>query len=79
VEIFGQTDLSMQIQLLRKVDGYMAVFRREEAVKTIRDDEYPKFSHRIPCFHLTNERGGKLQGCLELDPCSVPEEFLGTD
>jgi hypothetical protein len=79
VEIFGQTDSSMQIKLLRKVDGYMAVFRREEAVKTIRDDEYPKFSHRIPCFHLTNERGGKLQGCLELDPYSVPEEFLGTD
>ncbi|XP_051216070.1 uncharacterized protein [Lolium perenne] len=79
VEIVGQIDKSIRVQLLRKVDGYMAVFRREEAVKTVRKDEYPKFSHLIPCFHLTNEKGGKLRGCLELDPFSVPEKFLGTD
>ncbi|CAM0946344.1 unnamed protein product [Alopecurus aequalis] len=36
VEIFGHTDndKSIQVQLLRKVDGYRAVFRREETVKT---------------------------------------------
>uniref|UniRef100_A0A0E0E2K8 J domain-containing protein n=1 Tax=Oryza meridionalis TaxID=40149 RepID=A0A0E0E2K8_9ORYZ len=82
VEIFGHTDSSIQVQLLRKVDGYRAVFmpdRREGAVKTIRKDEYPKFSHQIPCFHLTNERGGKLRGFLELDPLSVPEMFLFTE
>ncbi|KAF0902930.1 hypothetical protein E2562_019867 [Oryza meyeriana var. granulata] len=82
VEIFGHTDSSIQVQLLRKVVDYRAVFmpdKREGAVKTIRKDEYPKFSHQIPCFHLTNERGGKLRGFLELDPLSVPEMFLFTD
>ncbi|KAL5224453.1 hypothetical protein ABZP36_011092 [Zizania latifolia] len=82
VEIFGHTDSSIQVQLLKKVDGFKAVFtpdRREGAVKTIRKDEYPKFSHQIPCFRLTNERGGKLRGFLELDPWSVPKAFLFPD
>jgi len=82
VEIFGHTDSSIQVQHLRKVAGYRTVFvpyRAEGSVKTIRKDEYPKFSHQIPCFHLTHEKGGKLRGYLELDPSSVPEEFLLTD
>ncbi|KAF8723966.1 hypothetical protein HU200_020968 [Digitaria exilis] len=82
VEIFGHTDSSIQVQHLRKVDGYRTVFMPNRAVgsvKTIRKDEYPKFSHQIPCFHLTHEKGGKLHGYLELDPLSVPEEFLFTD
>jgi curved DNA-binding protein CbpA len=78
VEIFGYTDSSIQVQLVRKVDGYKMVFMsyRAGGVKTIRRDEYPKFSHQIPCFHLTHEKGGKLRGYLELDPLSLPEEFL---
>ncbi|OEL38731.1 hypothetical protein BAE44_0000250 [Dichanthelium oligosanthes] len=82
VEIFGHTDSSIQVQHLRKVDGYRMVFvpyRAAGSVKTIRKDEYPKFSHQIPCFHLTHEKGGKLRGYLELDPLSVPEKFLFTD
>ncbi|TVU03161.1 hypothetical protein EJB05_51319 [Eragrostis curvula] len=79
VEIFGHTDSSTQVKLLRKVDGYNTVFmpcQGEGSVKTIRKDEYPKFSHQIPCFHLTYEKGGKLRGCLELDFMSLPQEFL---
>ena len=79
MEILGHTDSSIQVQLLRKVDGYKMVFmsyRAEGSVKTIRKDEYPKFSHQIPCFHLTHEKGGKLRGYLELDPLSLPEAFL---
>ncbi|KAF7009767.1 hypothetical protein CFC21_024272 [Triticum aestivum] len=79
VEIFCHTNSSIRVRLLRKVDGYRAVFTRETTVETIGKDEYLKFSHQIPCFHLTNEGGGKLRGCLELDPYSVPEEFLLTD
>ncbi|CAN6180899.1 unnamed protein product [Urochloa humidicola] len=79
VEILGHTDSSIQAQVLRKVDGNGAVFmpcRAEGSLKTIRTDEFPKFSHRIPCFHLTHENGGKHQGHLELDPLSLPKEFL---
>ncbi|KAF7084139.1 hypothetical protein CFC21_087819 [Triticum aestivum] len=78
VEIVGQTDSSIQVQPLGKVDGYRAVFRRGADVKTISKDEYPKFAHHVPCFHLTNEKAGKLRGCFELDPYSVPEVFLYT-
>ncbi|KAL6841047.1 hypothetical protein ACP4OV_029016 [Aristida adscensionis] len=81
VEIFGHTDSSIQVQHLKKVDGYRTVFmpyRAQGSVKTIRKDEYPKFSHQIPCFHLTHEKGGKLRGHLELDPLSVPNELLFT-
>ncbi|XP_037488646.1 uncharacterized protein LOC119367148 [Triticum dicoccoides] len=79
VEILTHTDSSIQVKLLRKVDGHRTVFRREPSVETICKDEYLKFSHQIPRFHLTNEKGGKLRGCLELDPFSVPERFLGID
>ncbi|VAH25744.1 unnamed protein product [Triticum turgidum subsp. durum] len=79
VEILTHTDSSIQVKLLRKVDGHRTVFRREPSVETICQDEYLKFSHHIPRFHLTNEKGGKLRGCLELDPFSVPERFLGID
>nr|TKW29674.1 hypothetical protein SEVIR_3G411900v2 [Setaria viridis] len=78
VEILGDTNSSIQAQVLRKVDGYRTVFmpyRAEGSLKTIRKDEYPKFSLQIPCFHLTHEKGGKLRGYLELDPLSLPEEF----
>ncbi|CAD6232393.1 unnamed protein product [Miscanthus lutarioriparius] len=79
VEIFGCTDSSIQVRLVRKVDGYKMVFmsyRAAGSVKTIRKDDYPKFSHQIPCFHLTHEKGGQLQGYFELDPLSLPEGFL---
>ncbi|KAK3165970.1 hypothetical protein QOZ80_1AG0039970 [Eleusine coracana subsp. coracana] len=81
VEIFGHTESSTEVKLLRKLDGYNVVFmpcKGEESVKTIRKDEYLKFSHQIPCFHLTDENGCKLRGALELDPFSVPKEFLPT-
>lgn len=82
VEIIGHTDSSIQVQLLKKVAGYKMVFmqcRADGSLKTIRKDEYPKFSHQIPCFHLTHQKGGKLRGYLELDPLSLPEEYLVTD
>ncbi|KAI4968328.1 hypothetical protein ZWY2020_057983 [Hordeum vulgare] len=79
VEILTRTDSPIQVKLLRKVDGHRTVFRREPAVNTICTDEFLKFSHQIPHFHLTNEKGGKLRGCLELDPFSVPERFLSID
>ena len=76
VEIFDCTDSSIQVQLLMKVDGHRTVFRREGAVETIHKYDYLKFSHQVPCFCLTNEKGGKLRGCLELDPLSMQKGSL---
>ncbi|CAL4890951.1 unnamed protein product [Urochloa decumbens] len=79
VEVLDHTDSSIQVQVLRKVDSHRTVFmpyRAEGSLKTIRKDEYPKFSHQIPCFDLTRDEGGNHGGYLELDPFSLPEEFL---
>ncbi|XP_010941769.1 uncharacterized protein [Elaeis guineensis] len=81
VEICEHTGSSMRVSLLTKVTGYRAVFRPERKGNTstmmeIPEDEFLRFSHQIPAFQLTGERGGKLRGYWELDPASVPEIFL---
>ncbi|XP_072994680.1 uncharacterized protein [Typha latifolia] len=84
VEICQHTGGGMKVSLLSKVDGHSTVFmpdKNGKATKTMElpEDEYMRFSHQIPAFRLTNERGGKLQGYWELDPASVPEALLFSD
>nr|CAD1821932.1 unnamed protein product [Ananas comosus var. bracteatus] len=79
VEICEHTNTGTKVLFLAKVDGYMAVFmpdRKEESTIEIAKGDYLRFSHQIPAFRLTNERGGKLRGYWELDPASVPEILL---
>ncbi|KAG6487646.1 uncharacterized protein LOC122009945 [Zingiber officinale] len=74
------TDAAIKVKTLTKVDGYRAVFKQDVETTAGSMDipacDYVRFSHRIPSFRLTNERGGKLQGCWELDTASVPEILL---
>ncbi|KAF3789806.1 DnaJ-like protein subfamily B member 14 [Nymphaea thermarum] len=59
---------------LVKVKGHQTVFkqgRRKVEIKQLLE-----FSHRIPAFQLTNEVGGELNRCWELDPASVPPELF---
>ncbi|XP_074571816.1 uncharacterized protein LOC141828312 [Curcuma longa] len=80
VEICQCSDAAIKARTLAKVDGYRAVFKQDAETTAGTMDipacEYVRFSHRIPSFRLTNERGGKLQGCWELDTASVPEILL---
>ncbi|XP_008776154.1 uncharacterized protein LOC103696336 [Phoenix dactylifera] len=81
VEICERTGSGMKVLLLTKLTGYRAVFRPERkgnsiTMMEIPEDEFLRFSHQIPVFRLTDERGGKLRGYYELDPASVPEIFL---
>ncbi|KAK1277136.1 hypothetical protein QJS04_geneDACA021124 [Acorus gramineus] len=74
-------DAPFELSVLEKVNGYMSVFREGSSAVTMKitKNEILKFSHRIPSFKLTEERGGKLRGCLELDPASVPQKLLFVD
>lgn len=71
-EIVECTEASTRLSFLSKVDGYVAVFKPDMGVLEIPTSERLRFSHRIPCIRMTQERGGELSGFYELDPASLP-------
>lgn len=85
VEIKEQREGSTVVWPLRQVPKYKSVFMPERlgvsgsGKREIPASEYIIFSHRIPAFCLTEERGGKLRGFWELDTASVPDQFLYRD
>ncbi|ONK63315.1 uncharacterized protein A4U43_C07F13740 [Asparagus officinalis] len=79
VEILGVSSAGFKVMVLSKVNGYRAVFMGSPVIMEIPMADRLKFSHRIPDFRLTEERGGKLRGYWELDPASVPDILLFAD
>ncbi|CAM0910982.1 unnamed protein product [Alopecurus aequalis] len=80
VEILEISDVSLTVSYLTKVDGFSTVFMPERKGEFARTMEILKsnmmmFSHQIPSYLMKNE-GDKLCGYWELDPASLPENFL---
>ncbi|CAO2149345.1 unnamed protein product [Urochloa humidicola] len=77
-EIKRRTKSSIIFEFLTKVDGHVAVFKLDNQRPTLKIPvkENLRFSHRIPSFCLTEENGGELRGFYELDPASIPGDFL---
>ncbi|WMV38137.1 hypothetical protein MTR67_031522 [Solanum verrucosum] len=77
--------IGQYVKFLALVKGfksiYMARAEEEEADKVVKvcASEHLRFSHQIPAFCLTEERGGSLRGFWELDPVEMPSYLVCTD
>ncbi|CAN4108663.1 unnamed protein product [Withania somnifera] len=75
VEVIEYSKDQIEVSSMVRVDGFKSVFRKKisnSVILEIQKDEFWRFSHQIPAFQLTGEKGGVLRGCWELDPASVP-------
>ncbi|XP_059310630.1 uncharacterized protein LOC132061980 [Lycium ferocissimum] len=82
VEVFANTKDRIEVSFMVRVRGFKSVFRSPQKERSppafleIKKDEFGIFSHQIPAFQLSGEKGGVLRGCWELDPASVPSSLL---
>ncbi|ERN06159.1 uncharacterized protein LOC18434349 [Amborella trichopoda] len=69
---------SMAVACLIEVEGFRSIFQRHvhegfELVRKLSRNELMCFSHQVPAFRVKGEeREGIPEGCLELDPASMP-------
>ncbi|KNA15228.1 hypothetical protein SOVF_100150 [Spinacia oleracea] len=68
----------IKVLLLERVSGFRSVFKPQKNAHTreISRNEMLRFSHHIPSFRLTDEKGGSLRGFWELDPAAIPSQPL---
>ncbi|XP_024960857.1 uncharacterized protein LOC112501453 [Cynara cardunculus var. scolymus] len=81
VEVVENNGHIIKVLPLSRVPGYKSVFRGLEmqnskaTVLEIQQDEFSRFSSRVPAFLLTEEQDGRLKGSWELDLAQVPGLF----
>lgn len=81
VQILEENELDIKVLVLEPVNGFKTVFRaqlKEGSPVTLKFPlkELIRFSHQIPAFRLTEERGGSLRGYWELHPAALPVYLL---
>lgn len=81
VQILEESQLDINVLVLELVNGFKTVFRgqmKDGSPVTLKfpQKEQIRFSHQIPAFRLTEERGGCLRGFWELHPAALPLNLL---
>ncbi|KAM6566007.1 hypothetical protein CsatA_025135 [Cannabis sativa] len=80
VEVLSATVLLINALSLERVDGFTSVFKARvvggSTLWSIPQADFFKFSHQVPAFRLTEERGGKLRGFFELDTAALPIHYF---
>ncbi|MCL7048693.1 hypothetical protein MKW94_012280 [Papaver nudicaule] len=86
VEVLEVFDLRwIIVSVLQRVTSFKTLFSAKEkegldfiplAIPWV---ELYRFSHQVPAFRLTEARFGKLRGCWELDPRSMPVCLYSTN
>lgn len=80
VLIVGNSNGHIKASPLVALKGYKSVYRSPRSRSSIGsmdivvESELGRFSHQIPAFQLTTEKGGSLVGCWELDHAVVPSK-----
>ncbi|XP_071723818.1 uncharacterized protein [Rutidosis leptorrhynchoides] len=77
VEVVSETAMQISVHCLERVNGFNTVYKirmegKLPSTRIIPRTEMLRFSHQIPYFRLSSEKGGSLRGFLELDPCALP-------
>lgn len=77
VEVVDGCSTGITVLHMEAVDGFKSVFRAQvkgqfPVTSKIPASELLRFSHQIPAFRLTEEKGGSLRGYVELDPAALP-------
>uniref|UniRef100_A0A1J3I8P9 DUF3444 domain-containing protein n=2 Tax=Noccaea caerulescens TaxID=107243 RepID=A0A1J3I8P9_NOCCA len=82
VEILSDFDDvdGLGVAYLRKVEGFVSVFRRQAQYGVLQlqvpPSEMLRFSHKVPSFKMTGkEREDVPPGCFELDTAALPKDF----
>ncbi|GLU08314.1 hypothetical protein SLE2022_252320 [Rubroshorea leprosula] len=83
VEVMDESDLWIKVIILERVNGFNSVFKATLKGRTYVTVEIPRvellrFSHQMPSFRLTDERGGGLRGFWELDPAALPVYYFSS-
>ncbi|CAL5415819.1 unnamed protein product [Camellia sinensis] len=79
VQILEKDEMKIKVLFLELVGGFKSVFKPQQGstcMMEIAQRELLRFSHQIPAFRLTEERGGSLRGYWELDPAALPVTFF---
>ncbi|KAG2300173.1 hypothetical protein Bca4012_011768 [Brassica carinata] len=81
VEVLDDDERHVEVMMLERVDGYTSVFKERveggmDVRRTIPRCELLRFSHYVPAFRLTGERGGALRGYVELDSAALSRNLL---
>ncbi|XP_062108565.1 uncharacterized protein LOC133819358 [Humulus lupulus] len=81
VEVLSATVLLINVMVLERVDGFKSVYKARgqggsALTWSIPQVDFFKFSHQVPAFRLTEEKGGKLRGFFELDTAALPVHFF---